>query len=218
MRILALAIVAALSVGTVAAKEDISKVNSSIRLDAGETAGDLETVNGGISLEDNARADSVETVNGGVRLGAGTQVQSVETVNGGVTLGSRAIVLGDAETVNGSITLEDGADVGGSVSNVNGGIDLNNAHVGGGLSTVSGDIDVGAGSHVQGGIKIEKPNGGWFNWGKQRVPRVTIGPNAVVEGDLVFERDVELYVHETARVGKISGAEAKRFSGDSAPR
>ena len=40
---------------------------------------------------------------------------------------------------------------------------------------------------------------------------------AVVEGELVFEREVTLYVHQTARIGKVTGATAIPFSGARAP-
>jgi len=44
-----------------------------------------------------------------------------------------------------------------------------------------------------------------------------IGPNAKVDGALVFEHEVSLYVHETATTGPITGATATRYSGDRAP-
>jgi hypothetical protein len=44
---------------------------------------------------------------------------------------------------------------------------------------------------------------------------VIVGAESVVEGPLVFERPVELFVHETARIGEVEGAEPQRFSGDS---
>jgi hypothetical protein len=47
---------------------------------------------------------------------------------------------------------------------------------------------------------------------------VVIGPNAVVDGPLVFERTVELHVHATARTGAITGATALRFTGDTPPK
>jgi len=97
------------------------------------------------------------------------------------------------------------------VSNVNGAIRLEGAHVGGGIETVSGDIEVGAGSRVEGGIRVEKPNG-WFN-PSSKPPRIVIGPDAVVEGTLDFRREVELHVSDRATVGTIEGATAKRFSG-----
>jgi DUF4097 and DUF4098 domain-containing protein YvlB len=214
-----IALVLALGVAAPAAQAagDISKVNSGIEVGDGESAGDLDTVNGGISVGNEATAGSVETVNGGVRIGSGSQIQSAETVNGGVTLGERVIVRESVEAVNGGISLGRSSAVAGNVSNVNGTIDLDDADVGGNLETVAGDITIGAGSHVSGGIKVEKPSGGWFNWGgnnnKQRPPRIIIGADAVVEGELVFEREVQLFVHESAKIGRVSGAEAKRYSG-----
>jgi hypothetical protein len=63
---------------------------------------------------------------------------------------------------------------------------------------------------VQGGILVEKPHG--ISWGKPRVPRIIIGPNAVVNGELRFEREVELYVHTSAKIGSVSGATAKSYT------
>jgi hypothetical protein len=34
---------------------------------------------------------------------------------------------------------------------------------------------------------------------------------------MVFEREVELFVHETARIGSVQGAEAQRYSGSELP-
>jgi hypothetical protein len=78
---------------------------------------------------------------------------------------------------------------------------------------------VGVGSHVKGGIRVEKPNGNWgVRWGKPKVPRIVIGPDAVVDGDLVFERDVTLYVHQSARIGNVSGATAQRYDTPTPPK
>jgi len=117
--------------------------------------------------------------------------------------------------VNGAMTLKDGAAVGGGVANVNGRISLNDAHVAGGLRTVDGDIDVLGGSHVEGGILV-KHSGGFFSFSAHK-PRIVIGPGAVVQGDLHFERAVDLYVSEQATTGPISGANAVRFAGASPP-
>jgi hypothetical protein len=45
-----------------------------------------------------------------------------------------------------------------------------------------------------------------------------IGPNARVDGALVFKRDVKLYVHASAKTGPISGATAVRYEGARPPR
>ena len=197
---------------TAFAGEDISKVNKSIQAEAGTEYGDLSTVNGAVSVGDGAVAEAVETVNGSVRIGDRASVDSAETVNGSVTLGRDVAVTRGLETVNGAITIDSGGRIGGGIETVNGRIELDATEVGGRLETVNGDITVGANSHVRGGIIIEKPSGNWFS-SNSRPPRVVIGPNATVEGTLDFQREVELFVHETAKVGTIKGASAKRFSG-----
>lgn len=195
---------------------NISKVNKSIHVPSGEVAGDVDTVNGSITIASGATVRSAETVNGSIRIEASARAESAETVNGSVRIGTDGVVMRDAETVNGAVQLEARADVQGGVETVNGSITLaEQAHVGGGIETVNGDIDLGADSRLEGGILIEKPTMSWFNNNGNRKPRITIGPRAQVAGDLVFEREVELFVHDTATLkGKIVGATAKRYSGD----
>ena len=111
---------------------------------------------------------------------------------------------------------DDHGQPGQSVSRVNGGITIKQTAVGGKLSTVGGDITIGAQSLVKGGIKVEKPHG--ISWGKPRIPRIIIGPNATVNGSLDFEREVELYVHTSAKVGTVTGATAHPYSDTLPPR
>ena len=221
VRTLRLSLVLALAAGMPVAAHDglhdhgsISRVNKSISIEDGAKAGDLDTVNGSIRIGDNATAESVETVNGGVRMGRGSHAESIETVNGGIDLAEDTTVARDVEAVNGSIELERGAEVVGDVENVNGAIDVRAARVGGRIATVSGDIRVLDGARVEGGILVEKPSG-WFNWSssQNRPPRVVIGENAVVGGELRFEREVELHVHQSAKIGNVVGATAKTYSG-----
>lgn len=192
-------------------------VNGSIQVPAGTHSGGVGTVNGSIRIDDNATVASAGTVNGSVALGAHAAAESVATVNGSITLGEGAHVTHDVTTVNGSMTLKDGADVGGPLANVNGRIALNDAHVAGGLRTVNGDIDVGGGSRIEGGIEVKKGGGSWFSFGTHK-PRIVIGPKAVVQGELRFERAVDLYVSDSATTGTITGATAVRFSGASPPQ
>ena len=106
-----------------------------------------------------------------------------------------------------------------NVSTVNGGIGLVDTDLGGGIETVNGDVSVGVGSHVKGGIHVEKPGKGWnFRWGKPKVPRIVGAPDAVVEGNLVFEREVKLYVHQSARIGSVTGATAQRYNTATPPK
>lgn len=197
----------------------IDKVNGGITAEAGQAYGDLSTVNGGIHLQRGAKAGDVETVNGGIEAADEVSTHSVSTVNGGIRFGQGARVDGEVETVNGGIFLDRGSNVSRGVSTVNGGIGLVDTDLGGGIETVNGDITVGVGSHVKGGIHVEKPRGNWgFRMGKPKVPRIVIGPDAVVEGNLVFEREVKLYVHQSARIGGVTGANAQRYAGATPPQ
>jgi len=101
---------------------------------------------------------------------------------------------------------------------VNGEIELNGAEIGGNVSTVSGDINLADAAVVKGDIVVEKPSG--WSWGKEnkRKPRIVIGPGSRVEGTIVLEREVDLFISDTAEVGGVSGEmsmdDAVRFSGD----
>jgi hypothetical protein len=196
----------------VATANGASTVNGSVQVPADLHSGTVSTVNGSIHIGDNATVASASTVNGGIDLGAHASADSLSTVNGGVTVDNSARVTKGVTTVNGGLTLRNGADVGGTAANVNGSIVLTGAHVAGGLHTVGGDIDITDGSHVEGGILVER-SGGWFNW-NPRKPRIVIGPNSIVQGDLRFERDVDLYISDKATTGPIIGATAVRFSGE----
>ena len=201
------------------AARDIDKINGRITAEAGQAYGDLSTVNGGVHLANGARAQDVDTVNGSVDAGDDVSTHDVATVNGSIHFGKRANVAGDVETVNGGIFLDRGSRVRGGASTVNGGIGLVETQLGGSIETVAGDITVGVGSRVSGGIRVDKPTGKWnLQIGKQKIPRVVIGPNAVVDGPLVFEREVKLYVHGSARTGKITGATAIRFDTPTPPK
>jgi len=193
--------------------ENIDKVNGSIQVASGQSAGKLSTVNGGIHVGDNSHARSAGTVNGGIEVGNGATLDSLETVNGGLRIGANAKIAKGVTAVNGSISLGDGADVAGKLDNVNGGIKLDAAHVGGGIQTVNGDVTIGANARVEGGIFIDE-NHSMFNWGFSRKPRVIIGPHAVVQGTLKFKRDVELYVSDSATIGPVEGANPQKFSGE----
>ena len=220
--LLAIALPAALCFATAQAHEDgdgnrdISHVNGGITAEAGEHYGDLDTVNGGISVQSRAVAEDVETVNGGISLEDDAQVRSLQTVNGGIRAGERVRVANAAETVNGGIRFDFNSSIGGDVTTVNGGITIKQTQVGGQLHTVGGDITVGAKSVVRGGIYVEKPHG--ISFGHQRNPRIVIGPNATVQGSLRFDREVELFVHPTAKIGTVTGAKVQAWTDSLPPR
>jgi len=200
----------------------LSTVNGSINIDAAQHTGDLTVVNGGIHVGDNSVIGHVSTVNGGVTLGQNTTADSLGTVNGGIKVGASSHVTGSVHSVNGTLDVQQSTDVSGAISSVNGTIQLAPAtHVGGDLVTVNGDINIGANSHVDGNLHVEKRHQGWFEWlfgmGDHRIPRIVVGPGAVVKGKLIFEQEVKLYVSDRATVGPIEGATPVKFSGDKAP-
>ena len=123
---------------------------------------------------------------------------------------------GSASSVNGELTLGDGAEVSGSLSNVNGKITLTAAHVGGGIKTVNGGMNITGASRVEGGILVEKPSSELMQM-VHEVPRIVIGPGATVQGDLRFERTVQLFVSDKATIGTVTGATPIPFSGDTPP-
>lgn len=217
--VLAFAVMLLAGTAQAAAQADVDKVNGSITADAGQSYGDLETVNGGIRIEAGARTENAQTVNGSIKVAEKAQTGDLGTVNGGIRVERDVQVKGGLETVNGDVFVDRGGRVSGGVTTVNGAIGLVATELGKDIETVNGDITVGTGSHVRGGIRIEKPTNNWMpiSIGKRRPPRIIIGPNAVVDGPLVFEREVKLYVHKSAKTGAITGATAVSYDGDRAP-
>jgi len=195
-----------------------SSVNGSITVGAGSIIdGSLSTVNGSIRVAENVTLDDAETVNGTIRIESGSSADDVSSVNGSIRLGENVTVGGEVEVVNGKISLDKGTKVADGVSNVNGEISLTGSQVGGDLSTVNGDVSLHDGSTLAGNLVVEKP-GGWGRNNDKRKPKVIIGPGSKVVGRIMLEREVELYISDSAEVGGVSGEmsmdDAVIFSGD----
>ena len=195
-----------------------STVNGSI--DVGSDAvidGTLETVNGAIRIADRVQFRQASTVNGSIRIGSDATADSVESVNGAIELGSNARISGEVSAVNGRIQLMAGSTVGGDVSNVNGNLDIASTEVGGDVTTVSGDVVLTENSTVGGDLVIEKPNGWGFSRALRGKPTVIVGPGSRVVGKIVAEREIELFISDSAQVGEVTGEitldDAQRFSG-----
>lgn len=194
-----------------------SSVNGSITVGRNATVtGALETVNGAIRVDDDARVVDLQTVNGSIRVGSKTVTADISGVNGSIRIGNDAVIDGEISVVNGRISTESGARVSKDVSNVNGEFQISGSTIGGDLSTVNGDVWLMDKSELQGDLIVEKPSG-WNSKG-QRDPTVVIGPGSIVKGQIRLERKVELYIHDSATVGGVSGVmsldDAVRFSGD----
>ena len=213
---IALAVLA--QAGPAAAAEDIVRTNGAVSTTAGGDYGRLATTNGSIRLADGITAGAASTTNGSISTGNDVSVQSLSTVNGSIRVGERARITESVETVNGSVLIERGSQVGGDVGNANGAIGLIATEVRGDIEMSNGDLTIGIGSHVHGGVRVHKAGSSWMPIRvSTRRQRVVIGPGAVVDGPLEFERDLLLYVHDTARIGPVTGAEPVRYSTPTAP-
>lgn len=215
MRLLALAL-CAVFLAACYGSGDNERVNGSVDIAVGQPLADASTVNGAVHVEPGAAVKAASTVNGSITIGDRASAASATTVNGSITLGADARVSGDLKTVNGAFTLQHGANVGGELRNVNGKFELDGARVGKGIRTTNGDIDVGAGSRVEGGIEYDASTGFSVSF-THHVPRIVIGPGAVIQGPLKFGREVRLYVSDRAQTGPVTGATPISFSGDQPP-
>jgi len=205
-----IAIVATTAPLPAADARSISKVNSSVTADAGQTYDSLSTVNGNVRVGRGASANVAETVNGSITIEDDAKIGAASTVNGSLILDEGVSIARDASTVNGSVKLAKRARVGGDLSTVNGDIDLVGGEVKGRLTTVAGDIDLREGARIDGGIHIEKPRGNWFQKKDERIS-VSICSTCIVNGELRFDRPVTLRVESGGRIGKVVGDDVKRL-------
>lgn len=208
MRLTITALLAGLlaTAGAMAAQANLSTVNKSLRIDAGERAGNIESVNGSIRVNSRADVGRIESVNGGIRLGDDVSAGSVQSVNGSITIGNNARIAGEVGTVNGGVQIGAGSAVQG-LSTVNGSVDLDSVLVDGDIESVNASLTLRSGTRVTGDVLIRKRKGGgmsgWF--GKSKPPRLVIEDDVVIEGRLILERKVDLKMADGARVGEIVG-------------
>jgi cytoskeletal protein CcmA (bactofilin family) len=190
---------------------NVTAVNDSVEAAAGQTYDSVKTVNGNVLVRSGATVGSAHTVNGEIELERDAKAGDVNTVNGSLTIADGAAVARDASTVNGEVRIASRSRVGGNVSTVSGEIELSGAEVGGKVTSVNGDIDLTNGARVRGDIVVRKPNGGW-SWGNGNddLVKVHVCATCVVEGDLRFERPVELRLDNGAKVGKVIGDKVTR--------
>ena len=205
-----------ISIDSGATSSGESTVNGSISVGSDAiVSGSLDTVNGTIRIDDNATVEDVQTVNGSLRVASGVQAKDLSSVNGAIRIGEKCKVYGEVSVVNGKISLDKGTEVQHDVSNVNGEISISGAMIGGDLSTVNGDVELSDSAVLKGDLVVEKP-GGWGSSNKRK-PRIIIGPGSKVLGTIILEREVELYISDSAEVAGVSGAmsldQAIRFSG-----
>jgi DUF4097 and DUF4098 domain-containing protein YvlB len=189
---------------------DLTAVNGSVTAEAGQSYDTVRTVNGAVRVSRGASAETAKTVNGSLVLEDDTKVGTASTVNGSLRIGAGAAVEHQASTVNGGIALAKRARVGGDVSTVSGDIRLDGAEVTGKVITRNGDIELSDGARVHGGIHVQENQGGW-NWnGKEKPVTVNVCGTCVVDGDLRFDRAVELHVESGGKIGRVIGEQVVR--------
>lgn len=191
-------------------------VNGRVTVGAGATVtGEVSTVNGSVRIEEGATVADAETVNGSLHVADKVRSRSLSTVNGAIDIASDVVVDGHVGAVNGRIKVGGGSKVANDLGTKNGDIELTGSEIGGDVSTINGDIELADGAVVMGDVVVEKP-GGWSN--SRGTPRVVIGPGSRVEGVIRLEREVKLYISESAEVGGVEGEmtldDAVRFSGN----
>jgi hypothetical protein len=205
-----------IEIGAGESSNGASTVNGRITVGAGATVdGDVSSVNGSIRIDEGATIADAETVNGGLRVADKVRSKSLSTVNGSIDVAGDVTVEGEVTAVNGRITVGGGSKVAKDLGNVNGDIELERSEVGGDVSTTNGDVELADGAVIAGDLVVEKP-GGWNN-SSSGTPRIVIGPGSRVEGVIRLEREVRLYISESAEVGGVEGVmsmdDAVRFSG-----
>lgn len=188
------------------APEGISRINGGIDIDIDELVGDVSTINGRINIARGATAEDVETINGGIDVGSNARIRSAETVNGSITLDSNVVVRDSLSSVNGGVRTRAGTEIGDEIHTVNGKIDLRSTRVGGDVHTSNGDIELRDGSVVSGDV-IVRGKLSWFSklfsFGHHRPSDLRVDADSVIEGDIHLYREVNLRIHEDARVGEI---------------
>ena len=188
---------------------DLSSVNGSVRAEPGQSYGKLSAVNGNVRVGRGAIADEASTVNGEIVVEDDVKLGEVDTVNGSLDIGEGVTVTRTASTVNGDLEIGRRSRVGGNVSTVSGEIEIKGAEVTGTVETRNGDIELSDGARIVGGIHVKKNHGDW-GWGKNEPNKIRICSTCVVEGELQFDRPVELRVEEGARIGKVVGESVTR--------
>ncbi len=198
--------------------KDFDTVNGSITVGHDSNVGDLSTVNGSIKVATNSNVGEVSTVNGSIKFENSVKTETAETVNGSIKLGENCEVEENAETVNGSITAGVGCDIGGNFETVNGSLKATDTEIHGNVETVNGSIYMLAGTIVHDDIVVHKSKS-FFGNSKKKRPKVVIGKNVIVKGDLEFKKPVRLYIHSSAEVDldDVDNAEVTNYSGNEKP-
>ncbi|MFQ5602184.1 MAG: hypothetical protein ACE5HS_02835 [bacterium] len=185
-------------------------VNKTVYVEDGTTKrGDINAVNGAIIVGEDCKVKGdCRTVNGRIEVGKRSRVEDVQSVNGRIELSEEVYSDGDIESVNGDISCAKDVEIEGYVRSVNGNIELYHTLVNRNVTTVNGNIVLDDESRLKGNVIIE---GKRKNRSKQRVIKIKILNDSVVEGDIIVEDEnveVLVFLENGGNVlGKIENAE-----------
>ncbi len=196
--------------GTASANKSYTRVNRGVHVEADATVQNIRSVNGPIRVEEGAQTGNINSVNGSVRIGDRVAMQSLDSVNGAITVGHDVTIEEDIGSVNGSLTVSSGTRVGGTLKSVNGAIRLTTVHIDGNVESYNGGIALLDGCVVEGDIRVKKRG----RVSRKHLPKIIIGADTQIRGTMIFERPVHLFVHDSATIGEVRGAEAERYSGE----
>lgn len=210
----------------------LSSVNGDIATGAEARIASAESKNGSIRLGTSTTVSGlVKTLNGAIALSESVEVGGDLSVqNGEIRIARGARIRGSVRADTGELVAE-GAEIGGSVAVGSGSLKLRSTRVGGDVLVHTADVELLDGTIVAGDLKLGKASG--MSGGTQvSVPgmsisvgglgmaasRVVIGPRSEVRGRILgADLTTEIWVHETARVGRSEGASMKRYSGSTPP-
>jgi UDP-3-O-[3-hydroxymyristoyl] glucosamine N-acyltransferase len=188
--------------------------NGSVSIGNGAGVASIDTVNGSTQVGNHTEIASINTVNGNTLVGEDSKVQEMSSVNGSIGMGNRSAVARDIHSTNGQVALGDDAYVQGVIYSVNTSVSLGKRARAGQIVAENADVTLEEGARVERSIEVRKVSYNWFAHVigvKERIPTITIGPNAQVGGDLVFTGKVVLRVHSTAKIGAVKGAEVQTY-------
>lgn len=183
----------------------IDKVMGSASIGSNQHYGDISLVNGSVKMGSGSSAKMVSTVNGSITLHDGVKLHSASTVNGSIESDNGLQVTGELSTVNGKILSGSNAVIGGHVATVNGDIVLDNSVAHRDVTTVNGDIKLSGKSVVKGDV-VYKPRGkkqAFLGWNNSNKPTLYISADAVVEGKIILQQEVELQIENPAMQAKV---------------
>ncbi len=182
---------------------NVSSVFGSLEVSSGKQVTDVSSVNGSVKLNDDVVAANVESVNGNIDVKRNVSVRSLETVNGNISVGEGFNASQNIETINGSINISPASFVGKNVETINGDIEIIDAEVKGNISTHNGSILLTEQTHVHGDIKFSQKNRKTKRNRNSSIPTLKIKQGAIVDGDIILEREVQLDIDDAELLRKV---------------